>query len=110
MYTIQVNASTIEISGDFFAKNTSKNELFLAECKQWTLSLICCLFSGDNTLADAILFLKKFDEIFRLTIYPGYCNSGKLHKAKCYGYKENQLGGPHGNFSPAAGLQSWSKK
>jgi len=93
-----------------FAKNTSKNELFLAEYMQWASSLICCLLSRNNTLADTILFLKQFDEIFGLTIYSGYCISAKLHKAKCYGHKENQLVGLHGNFAPVAGFQSRREK
>jgi len=32
---MEVNVSTTEIHGGLFAKNTSKNELFLAECVQW---------------------------------------------------------------------------
>jgi len=75
--------STIEITRNFSAKNTSKTDLFLAGYIPKASTPICCLFSDHKTLADAILFLKQFDEIFGLTLYPGYCSSDKLHKAKC---------------------------
>ena len=54
------NAASIEIPAELFTKNTSKTELFLADCMQWASSPTCFLFSGYNTLADALLFLKQF--------------------------------------------------